>query len=250
MVVLALCVPSYAGEAVLVYNVTVKDNPTIIDVNNITGIENTSTATMVTNFTVKGVLVFDVNTDTLETVYMSPDSNGLPDPNKTPTMILTGKDPVTQKKFTVTLQGDAIIHKFIITGKNPKQYASLNWEFTGVADANIYSETAAYARFLAASDTTYADRYTAENMPSYQEQLGAFGNLLPTLLVKGGKTKVNVPRTLAGIGSYGDNISTQNAPIGGGGTVNVSLDVATTQKANSTGLTVQDVADAAEVKLQ
>jgi hypothetical protein len=218
--VTAVPVPNKAS-AILVYKVTVADKPVVIDANFNTALFNYNTASTVkSSDSFKGYLVFDVNTVTLKTVYHADEANELvaDNPNYTPTLILKGTDPKTgvKKSKWVLKDFDGVgIQRLITSDKKPKKYASLNWDVAGVPDANFSSWG------------------------------NTFDKLTGTVLVKGSKVKVEVPKSPKGSGSFRHSISSSNVPFDGvvDGTAKLTLDVAKTQKANAAGLTVKAEAD-------
>jgi hypothetical protein len=227
LLVLALCTPSFASHAVLIYKVTVVDKPVVIDANFNTALVNYNTASTVKNSaSFKGYLVLDVNTTTLDTVLDPCEIGEIDDANYTPTLILNGTDPKTGvKKTQWVLQGRSVnIERLKTTAdKKEKKYASLNWDrLDGVPDANFDSWG------------------------------NTFDKLAGTVLVKGSKVKVEVPKSPKGSGSFEHWISSSNVPFTGvgDGTAKLTLDVAKTQKANAAGLTVAAAVADSTLKLK
>ena len=206
--VLAICAPSYGNTAVLVYRVTIIDKPVIVDLYQP---GNAWTAPSIkSSASFKGFLVFDVNTTTLFI------NTPVDDANFTPTLILNGADPQTKaKKQQWVEQGTVTINPITI---GTKKYAQLGWEATGSGS----------------TDPNYSNGQV-------------LGKCVRTVLVTGGTTKVDVPKSLKGQGGfYKTSSSIGNLYLvkdGPSSTTTLTLDVAKTKKANTGNLTVQQMAD-------
>jgi hypothetical protein len=224
----AFCAQSFARDAndanyaVLVYKVSIAEKNVLIDANLDSQVTNLQSAGLVkSSASFKGYLVLEVAIPTLITVLdTNEDGSGDPDPLKTPKLILNGTNPNTNVKNSQwILSGtDVAIHRLITRETKPKTFGSLEWgdddELLGVSDAN-------------------------------QNSWGvAWGKLVDTALVKGSKAKVGVPKSLKGNGCFSHWISLTDVPFGSvtDGTLSLSLDTSTTQKANAAGADVNTVA--------
>jgi len=221
--VLVFSAPSFAeldandlNVAVLCYKVTIADKPAILDANFETGLDNNSTMTAVKNISYKGYLIFKVHTTNLDVIA---ETNGVADSNQDPILILKGKNPSTNAQETWVLTtgiGNVEIDRYMTTATKPAKYASLDfWSFEGITDSN-------------------------------QSAGGeAWGKMAATVLVKGSKVKVEVPKSLKGTGGFVKRISPVNCPIDIpiDGTVSLTLDAKNTQEANKSILTVKALAD-------
>ncbi len=220
LLVMAFCAPSFGADAnfaVLVYKVALTEKPVIIDANYVTAFDNNDTASSVkSSASFKGYFVFEVNTVDLNTVQ---ETNGVSDDNQIPKLVLTGKNPKTGAADVWVLEGstsDVTISRMITTEAKPKKFAYLYInDLSGVTDANLYI---------------------------WGE---SWGTLAGTVLVKGSKAKVEVPKSLKGSGNFENWISDSNVPFSSpiDGAMNLTLDTAKTQTANFTGQTVKDVVD-------
>ncbi len=207
------------GQAVMVYKVNISEKNVLIDANLASQVTNLQSAALVkTSARFKGFLVFAVNISTLQTVF---DANGSFEANSVeanfmPKLILNGTNPETGVKNSQwILDGtDVAIQRLITRETKPKTFGSLAWNVEGVSDANLTSTGIGW------------------------------GKLVGTALVKGSKVKVSVPRSLKGNAVFEDFVTETNVPFSPvtEGTVSLSLDVSTTQKANLAGKDVNEVA--------
>jgi hypothetical protein len=192
----ALSIPSYAETIVLVYNVTQQAKPMLIDAN---GTVTPQTADKIkTNYKVQATLVFAADADTLVPVS---DANNI---HQIPTLILSGKDEMG-RKFTYKLTGGSVsLNKVAVHGHKRASYAVCNWDF---------------------SDPNWA-MFTAGDV-------GTFGKITSTAIVSGSNDKVDVPKTLKGIGTV-EHFSEGLVSHGDGDTI-AKLDEKIVKEVNKNG---------------
>jgi hypothetical protein len=195
-VVVALCVPSYAETIVLAYKVTQQAKPLLIDANS--PVEPQTADKIKTNFKVRSTLVFAVEASTLVTVS---DAN---DVNQIPTLILSDKDE-NGKKFTYKLTGGSVsIDTLGANGNAKHRYAVCNWDFS---DPN-------WAMFT-------------------DGDIGTFGKVTSAVIASKSKKKVNIPKTLKGIGTL-EYFNDGSVSMGDGDTM-ATLDEKIVKEVNKNG---------------
>jgi hypothetical protein len=215
MFVLAMCAPSFAARKaddvnmILVYKVSMSDSRTGIDVCNVVANTiNLDTIGSVKPSSFKGYLVVEVNVATLVTVAVDP--NGVTSHRAyDPCLILIGKDPTSTAKTKVKWifdNGDVDISRTRLgTGAKAQTWGNLEWY-----------------NFESTTDDTY------------QSEGDVSGKLVGVALVKGDKTKYQVPKSLKDDGEFG-RFFPHGAAFDADGRAILTLDLKTTQAANENG---------------